>query len=122
MGRKNVVKSYNSFDNVSLAANQTSPVTDIAFKDNIGIIVDWSGTAPLGELIVEATNDDNEVDASNWTWVALDFGNTITINGATGNHLINISQAPFNKIRLRYARTSGTGNLTATMTIKEIGG
>jgi len=122
MARKNVAGPFLSFDDQSLGADATSAITDVTYLDNIGILVDWSGTAPVGELIVECANPPVVDKEADYQWTALDFGSTITISGASGSHAININQVPYSKMRLRYVRTSGTGSLTARLTIKQVGG
>lgn len=122
MGRKNVHSSFKPFDAVNIATNQISPVTDIQQTDNISYIVSWAGASPVGELVIEVADEIDPVQQPNWTWVALGFGAPISISGNTGSHDISINQCPFSKIRIRYIATSGTGNLTAVMTTKQVGG
>lgn len=120
MGRKNVIVPYKIIDDGSMAGDITSAVTDVQYQDNVGIIVAWTGTAPLGELQVEVANDVyNDPDAI--VWDALDFGSTISVAGNTGQHSLNIQSLPYTKIRLKYVRTSGTGTINAILTSKVVG-
>jgi hypothetical protein len=121
VSRKNVV-AWAALDAVSMATDQTSAVTDALNTDNIGLIVSWTGTAPVGELFIDVTNDTDLVDAAAWTWVPLTFSSNITITGNTGDHDISLNFLPFAKLRVRYARTSGTGTLTVKLTKKQAGG
>lgn len=121
MGRKNVVLPFKLFDAVNMAtATHTSVVTDTLYLDNIGLFVNWSGGTADGELIVEVSNDK---DASPSNWTTLDFGNPISLTGASGSHIVNINQVPFAKMRIRYVEDgTATGNLTVTLVSKQVGG
>lgn len=116
MSRKHVVKSFKMLDAVSLAADQTSAATNVLQLDNATIHISWTGTAPVGVIAVQARN--GEFDP----WFDLSFGSvTIDITGASGDHQILFKEMPFTDMRLKYIRTSGVGNLTATLTMKSIG-
>ncbi len=110
----------------AMSGNVTSVVTDCRYMDNISYQVRWSaGSTPLGEMIVEITNQDypqltNLGQAV--TWTPLDFGATISIAGNSGDHLLNINQYPGAWMRIRYARTSGSGTLNVNMMSKQVGG
>lgn len=78
----------------------------------------WSGGAasPVGAFTVEAS-----LDGANWT--VLSFGSAISQSGDSGGHLININQCPFEELRVKYTRSSGTGSivLTVYVTAKGLG-
>lgn len=102
--RKNVTLPFKFFDGASMATNQTSIESDVTYLDNMGIGMVWTGT-PTGTFSIEA-----KVGESPWQ----DIGLTgITAAGAAGEHVINLNQLPFNKIRIVYTATSGSGSLTA---------
>lgn len=123
MARKNIIEPFKLFNNVDISTNQTSDSTDIKHLDNVGIVVEWSGSSPSGEFFVECANPDpNILNESSWTWSELDFGSDIVISGNSGSHIINMTQNPFAKLRVKYTSTSGSGNLTATITAKQVGG
>lgn len=116
MGRRNLIQPYKVFDAASMGANisQAAPYTTIDQVDKIGIELEWSGTSPVGEFFVDvAYQYPNTLEFT--TWVPLDFGSSISISGNSGQHIITISDPPFQKMRLRYVRTSGNGTLTATL-------
>lgn len=119
--RKDVlnVKGFKVFDAVDISSNQTSEIVYVPYLDNVGIVVSWSGTSPVGELFVEVSNQQENPNET-MTWVALDFGAQISITGNTGSHIINANQLPFNALRVRYARTGGVGSLTATLQVKMV--
>ncbi len=115
MSRKNVVSSYSMINAGSLAGNITSSTTNVLNLDKASIHLSWSGSSPAGTLVVEARNGDND------DWYELDFGSTISISGASGDHQIVFNELPFTSIRLVYTRSSGSGSLDAIITSKTIG-
>ncbi len=116
MGRRNLIQPYKAFDAADMSADiaQASPYTTIDQTDKIGIILEWSGTAPVGTFFVDVSYLYPNTTIYS-AWEALDFGSSIAISGNTGTHNISIQDAPFQKMRLRYVATSGTGALTATV-------
>ena len=119
--RKDVLnpKGFKIFNEVNISTNQTSDIIYVPYLDNIGIVVSWSGTSPVGELKVEVSNQQENPNES-MVWSELDFGSSIVISGNTGDHLISITQIPFNAVRLKYVSTSGTGTLTANIEAKMV--
>lgn len=116
-GRKSVVKGFNMFGaDGDISASVTSAETSVINLDKASIDVTWTGSAPVGTLTVEATNDEkNEV------WRTLDMGGTISISGASGAHELIFNELPFTAIRLVYTRTSGTGTILAKIVAKTVG-
>lgn len=117
MARKNVLKNWAMFGSsgadLSLAL-VTSSETSGLYMDNIGIVLTWTGS-PVGVLAIQHSND-------NVNWLDLDFGSPINIDGTATNHFVSINQFPGDYIRAVYTKTSGTGNLKASLTMKQIGG
>jgi hypothetical protein len=120
MGRKNVIVPYKIIDDGNMGADITSVTTDVQYQDNIGIIVAWTGASPVGQLKVEVANEVAN-DPDTIVWDALDFGSTINVAGNSGKHSLNIQSLPYTKIRLKYLRTSGTGQMNAILTSKVVG-
>lgn len=106
----------------NLAGSVTSTPTVIRKQDNCGILVSWTGTAPVGVITIEVSNDYDADHGVAGTWIALDFGTPIAISGATGSADISINQLPFSNIRAVYTRTSGTGTLIALLSCKSLSG
>lgn len=102
-------------DSQSMGADVTSSVVNVQNLDQGSIIVEWSGTSPVGEITVEARNGEQS------NWYELDFNSTISISGNTGTHQVVFNSMPFTDIRLQYNRTSGTGTLDAVITAKSVG-
>lgn len=112
MGRHNVLGPYKMLDAVSMAVSQTSSATNVKHLDKAQIIVDWSGTAPVGEIQIEARQiNTNGTIVS--PWVPVSFGGTISVSGNTGQHSLLFNELHFAEIRILYVATSGVGTLTA---------
>lgn len=110
-------------DEADMSANASSSIVNVLNMDKASIIVDWSGTSPDGSLVLEARNkpvDINNIEDGNW--YEIDFGSAIAVTGNTGDHLIVLNELPFDSIRLKYVRVSGTGALDAVITAKQVGG
>lgn len=104
------------FDAVSMATSQTSAATNVQNLDSASIFVEWSGaSSPVGTVTVQARN------GAAGTWYTLDFGASIDVSGASGNHQLVFNEMPFTDIRLVYTRSSGSGPLTATISAKTVG-
>lgn len=103
MGRKTQIKPFKLMNaqDISVAsvtgADSTVEQTDIAMMN-----VSWSGG--------QATNGDITIEAfDGFAWHPLDFGATISLDGASGNHqlLIDVS---FQKLRPVYTRTNASAS------------
>jgi hypothetical protein len=121
MSGKNSTKPYLWLDATSMGADITSEPTDVRYTDNIGIQLIFTGT-PAGLFYVQGSIDPlAETDPASAAWSNLAFSTTPEATGAAGNHLINLNQIPYTKIRLFYDRTSGSGALTAYVVKRAIG-
>ncbi len=127
MGRKNIQESYDMFAGSSgqpnltdMSTNQTSYVTSIKNQDKASIIVNWSGTAPVGVLTVEARNKKENVGPDSG-WITLDFGSPINITGNTGSHTLIFNELQFTELRLQYTASSGSGTIGAFISSKTSG-
>lgn len=123
---KKVLFPYPIMNNVSIATNQTSDETNVAFMDYGIIDISWTGSSPVGNVNVEICkvqadkNIANKIDE----WEALNFNNAvggenIPISGASGSHRVILNRMPSTKIRVKYIATSGTGNMTVFISGKE---
>ena len=115
MARKHVVYGYDAFDAVSLSSSQTSAEIEVGQTDYGSIYIFWTGSSPSGTIEVQAKN------GAAGTYRPLDFGATISISGASGNHELILTEMPFTYIRLVYTRSSGSGSMTANVTLKSKG-
>lgn len=120
MGRKNVIKNgYKMLDEADLTLTTTSNLTEVSNLDKASIHIVWSGTSPIGTIIVESTND----SASNpqAVWREVNFGSAIEITGNSGDHDIVFNELPFNAIRIKYVPTSGSGTINAALSASVVG-
>ncbi len=97
----------------SAATDLTSPTIDVVNLDTASIHLVSTSTV-LGSVYVDARNGDKDA------WYELDFGPVVISSGEPVNQIV-FKALPFTSIRLRYVRTSGTGNLSATITAKTDG-
>lgn len=119
-GSKRIINPFKSIDNVSLATDITGQETAVTGIDSLFLYVEWTGTAPVGKLVVEFLKTPSDKSSSGLAvWSEIDFGANISISGNSGSHTIVFSELPFLRIRPRYIATSGTGNLTVTTLGKE---
>jgi hypothetical protein len=111
--RKNVLKNWLAISNGDMSGDITSPATAISYLDNVGIQVSWTGTAPVGVINVQASND------SGATWTDMSFTPSPAVSGASGSILLSATGVPYTDLRVQYIRTSGTGTLKASISAKE---
>src|SRR3990167_3196143 len=101
---KRVIKEFTAINEVALAASKTGEYTDVEMHDRAFYDVVWSGgVLPVGVLKFEISNDAND----STSWKELDFGASIDITGASGEHQVLIQEITWKYIRPVYTRTSG---------------
>lgn len=103
------------FKNEAMISSKTSKASFVGHLKNYSLIVFWNGISPVGELFIDVTLDDANDPNVTPTWVALDFGAPIQINGNNGKHFLVIQNTPARFIRARYEHTSGVGSLFVTL-------
>jgi hypothetical protein len=118
--RKNVIERKPVITNGDMSGNITSDAVDLMFLDNVDLIHSWTGTSPVGELVIEVTNNDINNQNALVEWVQLNFGNTITISANDGEDLIVIRGVPGRFLRAKYLRTSGSGTLQLTLSARQL--
>lgn len=90
-----------------------SNIIDVTIKDNLGIELTWTGT-PTGTISVMGS-------ASGDAFYALTFDPVLgQPAGSAGGYLINLNQFPWKYIFLQYVNASGSGELTAYLTTKDL--
>lgn len=125
MARKNTISAHPMIVDGDMSGDITSSVTDVKNLDKAYIRVTWDiGGSPVGELQFEALQEKDSTSAANddANWFTLDFGDTLTIDNSETEHQILFESLPFDKLRLKYNSTSGTGTLNAKITAKQVGG
>lgn len=113
MTRKNVALPYTLASAQSLAATFTSSTFTITYLDNVGIAIDATTSDAVGTFTIEAAIGDS-------AWTDLAVTPAMTLASANASFLVNLNQAPFSKIRVVYARTSGTGTVDIRVMAKGV--
>lgn len=119
MARKHVTKPIAVFNDTDISINQTSTTVNVENLDKGSVLMEWTGTAPVGVVTVEARNRRDDETQSEWE--TLNFGSNIDITGNSGSHQIIFNELPFTEIRLQYTSTSGTGTMNAVTLFKTVG-
>ena|SRR5258708_1003988 len=98
----------------------TTITSKVTIKSNMSMIsyqVSWAGTAPVGTVVVQVSNDyavntDGTVrNAGNWDSIS---ATSSSISGGTGSGFIDVTTGAY-ATRLLYTKISGTGLLQATV-------
>lgn len=118
MARKAYCFAKKIIDAGDMSGDLISDIVGTTNLDNIGLILEWTGTTPVGTIYVDVRNNSNGVTS---TWSTLDFGTLIGVAGNTGDINLSINQTPFDELRVRYDNTSGTGALTVIAAGKTVG-
>jgi hypothetical protein len=89
--------------------------------DNVGLEVDWTGTA-VGTFSLEASNKYDPDTNPSATFKAVTLA-TPPANpaGSASGWLLDLNQIPFRWVRLRYTNSSSTGVLNAYAFRRSIG-
>ena len=103
MGRKNIVYNYKPIVAGDMSDGSiTGDKSTVAQYDTVTYKFKWSGgQATNGDIGVEYSDD--EVN-----WDDLEFGTTITLDGASGSHRLIINEVGFKFTRPKYTRTNGS--------------
>lgn len=91
----------------------TSAETGVKQLDTVYYEIDLASTVN-GTLTVEGSIDDELTTPK--TWVQLDFGTPITLNGSLSTKdQILIRDNAFTFLRLKFTNNAGTGNISASI-------
>lgn len=122
MSSRTQLNPYSVITNGSMAGNITSSVTITQKLSLVSYAVSWTGTAPVGAMSVQVSNDyslyPNGLVNNAGTWNTLPLSASTAVSGGTGNGFIDIDANAGYALRLVYTRTSGTGTMNATVTGK----
>jgi len=113
-GRKNVIVPIDLIVDGDMSADIFGQPIKVQYQDNIGFRAEWTGTAPVGEMGVQASFDGGV------SWDDMDFNPTPAVTGNTGSMLMSITNCPYPLLRPVFHFTSGTGTLQVKGTSKEI--
>lgn len=102
-----------------MSADITSKVTILQNMSMISYAVSWTGTAPIGVMGVQVSNDYSQngdgTVRNPGTWTFITLSPAPAVSGDTGTGFIDIVQTAAFAMRLVYTRTSGTGVMQATI-------
>lgn len=105
--------------NGDMSGNLTSKISILSNISMISYSLSWSGTAPVGVIAVQVSNDYSEnADGSTrnaGTWTTLTLSAATNVSGDTGTGFIDITETSAYAIRLVYTATSGVGTLQAVV-------
>lgn len=100
---------------------ETSKEIDVTQAEIAAIELVWTGT-PVGTFQIQATVQVFGGGAAGGTGAGGTWQDIISpapaASGSSGQHLINISDMGFSKLRVRYTNSSGTGTLNGHITVK----
>lgn len=95
-----------------MSADIVGPSTTIDKVDQVAFQVAWTSSDAVGVISVQGSVD-------GVTFYDLTFSPVLTQpNSNNGGYLINLALVPFTFVRVKYTRTSGSGRLTVSMSVK----
>ena len=104
-------------------ASIVSAVSSIAYLDNIGVQLSWTGT-PTGTFAIQVSADYQQDQNKNVTnvgnWIPLILSPAPAASGAAGTAYIDLNQLSAPWIRVVYTKTSGTGTLQGFINGKSV--
>lgn len=102
MGRKSVLEPYDIITSGDLSGNITSAETTVKNLDAFSFETSWTGVGVDGVLVVEGFKKQG--------WQEIPVG-TVTMVGTSGADTIAVLENTWQKVRVRFVRTSGMGTL-----------
>ncbi len=103
---------------INLAASANSTEIDCTNFSKVGYSCTWSGSDVTGTLIPQIliqADSDNPLTVDYW----IDLNVSMTISGSASSQAFDIDVSSFQKIRLKYTKSSGTaGTLSLTVMAK----
>lgn len=113
---------YPVIANGDMSTTLTSVVTIIQKLSEISYSYSWVGTAPVGNVTVQVSNDFSQNSDGTirnaGTWNTLPLNASTAVSGNTGVGFIDITATGAYAIRTIYTPTSGTGTLNAIIAAK----
>jgi len=116
---KDYVPGHLLLSNADLSVSTVSsdPV-DVRQWDNVDFELIATGS-PTGTIFVDCTLNPQVPPATTApTWIPLGF--SVALTGSTVNTIVELNQTGCSYLRLRWVKTSGTGNLTAYVSEKQV--
>lgn len=116
-----VANTFPVINAASMGADITGSPTEIERYKTAGLHFIWSGGT--GAWVIEVSNSDADYRGTTNNWVditSLIAGTLTNPAGSAGKDVLGISDLGFKYLRVRYARTSGTGTATVLLTWKGV--
>ena len=98
--------------NGDMTQSLTSASTEVNETILAAVNAAWSGSSPVGNLLIQGANIDNSVFYATIS--------TIAISGNSGSLLVNIQDIGYGFIRILYSPTSGTGTINVYLNRKSV--
>jgi hypothetical protein len=119
MSSRPLIKPHSIIDNGDMSASITSDVTIIQNVSMLSFDISWVGSSPVGSMVVEVSNSYSQDASGNvknvGNWTALTLSAPANISGNSGTGFIDLEQLAAYAVRIRYARTSGSGTLNVVV-------
>lgn len=112
---KNITKAFKIFDAGDMSGNLTSETIPCERLDNVAVQLMWTGT-PTGDFFVDARISEDA------PWTELDLDPAVVAGGSASDWIMSFGQTPYSELRVRYVRSSGSGELTGWARAKALGG
>ena len=106
------MKSATLIATVSATPSKVSPAFDLGDLTVYGVGVAFTGADVAGTLTLESCNSGNDADF-------VTVANSSQAVSLSADHFWSVSGAGYRYVRVRWAYTSGTGNITADINAKE---
>lgn len=121
MARKQVLEPFKVIDDGDMSADITQlKPTKVRQLDYVKLDIKWSGGPAVGEIKIEVA-DEFEKSGLISTWQELTFTSPISVSGSSGSHQVIILVVAFDLIRVKYIRSSGSGDLDVVIFGKTLG-
>lgn len=108
----------------TMGASILGPVMTLDKVDQLGIDVKWTSSNAVGVISVQGTNDplaasSDAAIVANAHWNDITFSPGLTQPASNnGGYMISMALIPYTYTRVKYTRTSGTGNMVVYISAK----
>ena len=106
---KHVFNAYSISDG-DMSGDITGSVLDINEIGCLAVQAVWSGSSPVGNVLVKGSND-----GINYTPIA---SGSLAVSGNTGSAVLNVADIGYASLRVDYDNTSGSGTLNVKVNAK----
>ncbi len=117
-GRNNILKRYETINEVGLAANHNGKSTSVDQLDQYRVIIAWlNGVANDFDVEVQASDFENFKNPITGLddYIVINSGTPINITGASGNHVIDVNAIIQKFTRISLIRNAGAMDVISTI-------